>query len=186
MARDRSLLVEEAQTDRVRELELDPLLEHLLREKQDALLRIQGLMAAGGDAPEVLHEVMLVAAEVTGFTRYAIGGSVEDGGATVSVLAKGGVARGIPSRAETERRPALRGTKHRAATLREVTVARGASDGRTVVIVPETSRGSVVGITLLHARFADRLSRLHELNMAIFRRMRFDTGPTDAATAAKE
>ena len=34
--------------------------------------------------------------------------------------------------------------------------------------------------------FADRLSRLHELNKAINRRMQFDTGPTDASTPAKE
>ena len=40
-----------------------------------------------------------------------------------------------PSRAE--RNPALRGTKHRVASEREVLVARGRSDGRTVIFVPE-------------------------------------------------
>jgi glucosamine--fructose-6-phosphate aminotransferase (isomerizing) len=94
--------------------------------------------------------------EVTGFTRYAIEGAI-DAGATVAVVAKGGIARDIPSRAETSANPLLRGTKHRAATLREVTVAKGATDGRTVVLVPETRRANVVGMTLLHARFADRL-----------------------------
>ena len=74
--------------------------------------------------------------EVIGCTRYAIEGAADDGEATIRVVDKGGVARGHPSRAE--RRPRrLRGTKHRAATLREVTVARGATDGRTVVLVPE-------------------------------------------------
>ena len=41
----------------------------------------------------------------------------------------------LPSR--TGRDPRLRGTKHRAAEEREVTVVRGASDGRTVILVPE-------------------------------------------------
>lgn len=93
--------------------------------------------------------------EVTGWTRYAIEGPVEE--ATIRVLAKGGIAKDISSRAETEARAVLRGTKHRAATLREVTVAKGATDGRTVIIVPEISQGAVVGITLLHARFAEHL-----------------------------
>ncbi|MCA1692764.1 MAG: hypothetical protein LC733_11420, partial [Actinobacteria bacterium] len=51
----------------------------------------------------------------------------------------------------------LRGTKHRAASLREVLVARGGADRRTVVIVPEVKEGEVTGLTLLHARFHDRL-----------------------------
>jgi glucosamine--fructose-6-phosphate aminotransferase (isomerizing) len=38
-----------------------------------------------------------------------------------------------------------------------VTVAKGGTDGRTVVLVPEIRQGTVGGITLLHARFADRL-----------------------------
>jgi glucosamine--fructose-6-phosphate aminotransferase (isomerizing) len=95
--------------------------------------------------------------EATGWTRYAVDGTVDDNAATIRVLGKGGIASAIPSRAESGARPALRGTKHRASTLREVTVAKGATDGRTVIIVPEIARGVVVGITLLHARFADRL-----------------------------
>jgi glucosamine--fructose-6-phosphate aminotransferase (isomerizing) len=51
----------------------------------------------------------------------------------------------------------LRGTKHRAATLQEVTVAKGGTDGRTVVLIPEIRQGAVCGLTLLHSRFADRL-----------------------------
>ena len=53
--------------------------------------------------------------------------------------------------------PRLRGTKHRAADEREVTVARGRSDGRTVILVPEVKDGEVTGMTLLHVRFVDRL-----------------------------
>jgi glucosamine--fructose-6-phosphate aminotransferase (isomerizing) len=36
-------------------------------------------------------------------------------------------------------------------------VARGRSDGRTVVIIPETKDGETTGLTLLHLRLADRL-----------------------------
>ena len=41
----------------------------------------------------------------------------------------------MPSR--VERNPQLRGTKRRVAIEREVLVARGRADGRTVIIVPE-------------------------------------------------
>jgi glucosamine--fructose-6-phosphate aminotransferase (isomerizing) len=99
--------------------------------------------------------------EVTGFTRYRIEGEVgaADGarGARIFVVDKGGIAAGLRSRAEGDGGDVLRGTKHRAATLQEVTVAKGGTDGRTVVLVPEIRQGGVVGITLLHARFADRL-----------------------------
>ncbi|MDQ3978116.1 MAG: glucosamine-6-phosphate synthase, partial [Actinomycetota bacterium] len=87
-------------------------------------------------------------------TRYTVEGRVGDD-ATLRVLDKGGIARDIPSR--TEHDPRLRGTKHRAASLREVLVARGGADGRKVVFVPEVKDGEVTGLTLLHARFHDRL-----------------------------
>jgi len=95
-------------------------------------------------------------AGVTGFTRYRIEGSVADGTATIHVLDRGGVAADLVSRVDDN--PQLLGTKHRAATEREVTVARGRRDGRTFVLVPETKDAHVVGMTLLHARFHDRLA----------------------------
>jgi glucosamine--fructose-6-phosphate aminotransferase (isomerizing) len=88
-------------------------------------------------------------AEVTGHTRYAIEGD------TISVLEKGGVAAGIPSRSDTP--SLLRGIKHRAVSQRMVTAARGVRDGRTLVIVPETKDGTATGLTLLHVRFHERL-----------------------------
>jgi glucosamine--fructose-6-phosphate aminotransferase (isomerizing) len=97
--------------------------------------------------------------EVTGFTRYRIDGPVgaDAGDSRISVVAKGGIATELRSRAEAEGGDRLRGTKHRASTLQEVTVAKGGTDGRTVVLIPEIRRGTVDGLTLLHARFADRL-----------------------------
>src|SRR5207248_3885303 len=89
--------------------------------------------------------------QVTGFTRYRIEGTLGTDAATVHVVDRGGIALDIPSRTSAD--PRLRGTKHRVATQREVTVARGRSDGRTVVIVPEVKGNETVGVTLLHARF---------------------------------
>lgn len=93
-------------------------------------------------------------AEVTGYTHYSIEGPV-DGEAILRVTDRGGIARDIPSRAERD--PWLRGTKHRVAVEREVLVTRGRSDGRTLVMVPETKGADVVGLALLHVRFHDRL-----------------------------
>ena len=53
--------------------------------------------------------------------------------------------------------PQLLGTKRRVASEKEVLVARGRSDGRTVIMVPEVKGGQCTGITLLHVRFHDRL-----------------------------
>jgi glucosamine--fructose-6-phosphate aminotransferase (isomerizing) len=94
-------------------------------------------------------------AEVVGHTRYVIddGG---DGRATITVIDKGGVAASIPSAADNGPAP-LRGTKNRAVRQREVTVAVGDRDGRTIVIVPESKGNEPTGITLLHVRFEARL-----------------------------
>jgi glucosamine--fructose-6-phosphate aminotransferase (isomerizing) len=94
-------------------------------------------------------------AEVVGFTRYRVDGP--DGKVpTVAIVDRGGVSVGIPSR--TDRDPTLRGTKHRVAVERVVLVTRGASDGRTIVLVPEVKDREAVGITLLHVVLRDRLS----------------------------
>ena len=79
----------------------------------------------------------------------------EPRGATIHVVDRGGIARDIPSR--TDDNPMLRGTKHRAASEREVTVVRGRADGRTLIIVPEVKGNQTTGLTLLHVRFHDRL-----------------------------
>jgi glucosamine--fructose-6-phosphate aminotransferase (isomerizing) len=90
---------------------------------------------------------------VVGFTRYRIEGGVDRG--TIHVVDRGGIGVGLASR--TDRDPRLRGTKHRAAWEREVTVFRGRADGRTGIIVPEVKDNATIGLTLLHVRFHDRL-----------------------------
>ncbi len=92
---------------------------------------------------------------VVGWTRYRIEGDPARGGATIHVIDQGGIARDIPSR--TDANPALKGTKHRVATEREVTVVVGA-DQRTLIEVPEVKDAQATGITLLHVRLHDRLA----------------------------
>ncbi len=132
--------------------------------------------------------------EVVGYTRYRIDGEITaDSGAlhetaidltrpaaTIQVVDRGGVACEITSRTGTDSR--LRGTKHRAAFEREVTVGRG-SDGRTVIHVPETKDGRVVGLTLLHCQFASTI-RAHQMR-AVLRGYRGRYGAlVDAVTEA--
>ena len=91
---------------------------------------------------------------VTGFTRYAVEGDPAAGSASASVVDKGGSAASLRSR--TDSHPVLQGTKNLAARQRAVIAAKG-SDGRTLVIVPETKGSDVTGITLLHVDYRDRL-----------------------------
>ncbi len=93
--------------------------------------------------------------QIMGFTRYRIEGDLAGDDATIHVVDRGGISVDLRSRTDDD--PRLIGTKHRVATQREVTVARGRRDGRTMVIVPEVKDNVTVGLTLLHARFAARL-----------------------------
>ncbi|HMK13359.1 MAG TPA: SIS domain-containing protein [Acidimicrobiales bacterium] len=92
---------------------------------------------------------------VIGFTRYRIDGDPLSDQAMIAVVDRGGIGRDLESR--TERNPRLRGTKRRVAVEREVMAARGRSDGRTLVFVPEVKGSETTGITLLHVRWVDRL-----------------------------
>ena len=58
-------------------------------------------------------------------------------------------------RSRVEGVAALRGTKHRVASERDVLVGRGRSDGRTLIFVPEVKGGETTGLTLLHVKFHD-------------------------------
>ena len=96
--------------------------------------------------------------DVLGHTRYRIEGMDADGNgeATAVVVDRGGISRNIASR--TDRSPTLKGTKHQVALERRVFVARGRSDDRTVVIVPEVKDNITTGLTLLQVKLADQLS----------------------------
>jgi glucosamine--fructose-6-phosphate aminotransferase (isomerizing) len=123
---------------------------------------VQALLATGAARDSLTYRALrtMVALDpavdaVVGWTRYRIDGDPGVPGATIQVIDTGGIARDIPSR--TADNPTLRGTKHRAASEREVTIVRGRADGRPVVIVPETKANQTTGITLLHVRFHNRL-----------------------------
>jgi glucosamine--fructose-6-phosphate aminotransferase (isomerizing) len=117
---------------------------------------VQAVLAAGAGRDvlsyhtlKVLADLDPAVAEVTGFTRYGIAGTA------ISIVDRGGISRELLSR--VDRNPTLVGTKRRVATEREVLVARGRRDDRTVILVPEVKANDTTGITLLHVRFHDRL-----------------------------
>ena len=123
---------------------------------------VKSVLEAGAPRDGLSYRVLKVVADldpavakVAGFTRYRIDGDASSDDATVSIVDKGGVAREIAS--SVERGARLVGTKHRVASEGNVLVARGRRDGRTVVFVPETKGVHVVGLTLLHVVFHDRL-----------------------------
>ena len=118
---------------------------------------VKEVLAAGAPRDSLTYRALrtLVALDpsvesVSGWTRYNIEGE------TINVVDRGGIARDIPSRTETN--PVLRGSKHRAAAEREVTVVRGRADGRMMIFVPEVKGNQTTGLTLLHVRFHDRLA----------------------------
>jgi glucosamine--fructose-6-phosphate aminotransferase (isomerizing) len=117
---------------------------------------VQTVLAVGPGRDVLSYKTLKVLAdldpavdEVVGFTRYGIDGE------SITVVDRGGLSLGLASR--VERRPVLSGTKRSVATQREVLVARGRSDGRTVIFVPEVKANVATGITLLHVRFHERL-----------------------------
>ncbi|MFN8039454.1 MAG: SIS domain-containing protein [Acidimicrobiales bacterium] len=95
--------------------------------------------------------------EVLGYTRYRIEGPLDGDDEPSAVVAdRGGIGRELRSR--TEDNPVLRGTKHRVASERQVVLAKGRSDGRTVLLVPEVKDNQTTGLTLLHVILRDDLS----------------------------
>jgi glucosamine--fructose-6-phosphate aminotransferase (isomerizing) len=123
---------------------------------------VQAVLGAGTGRDVLSYRTLKVLADldpavesVVGFTRYRIDGDPESREATIAVVDRGGLSRELSSR--VDRNPALVGTKRRVAVQREVLVARGRGDGRTVVMIPEVKAGSTVGLMLLHVRFHEHL-----------------------------
>jgi len=122
---------------------------------------VREVLAAGAGRDVLSYRTLRVLAALdpavaafTGYTRYAIEGDPAVD-ATIAIVDRGGLSRDLPSR--VDRNPSLLGTKRRVANEREVLVARGRTDGRTVIFVPEVKSGQTIGITLVHVRFHDRL-----------------------------
>jgi glucosamine--fructose-6-phosphate aminotransferase (isomerizing) len=122
---------------------------------------VQATLDAGAGRDALSYHTLKVLADldpavqaVAGYTRYRIDGDPA-GNAQITIVDRGGLSTGVSSR--VERNPQLVGTKRRVAAERQVLVARGRSDGRTVIFVPEIKAGVCIGITLLHVQFHDRL-----------------------------
>ncbi len=123
---------------------------------------VQEILAAGASRDRLSYRTLKVIADldpavdaVVGFTRYRIEGDASSDHATIEIVDRGGLGREVPSRVDRNNR--LLGTKRRVATEREVLVARGRSDGRTVILVPEVKANRTTGLTLLHVRFHEYL-----------------------------
>ncbi len=95
--------------------------------------------------------------EVLGSTRYRIDGDLDGEGAApqIHVIDQRGAAKSLRSR--TSSNPTLKGTKHLVAMERQCMVAKGRSDERTVILVPEVEQNRTVGLTLLHVKFEDHM-----------------------------
>jgi glutamine---fructose-6-phosphate transaminase (isomerizing) len=104
---------------------------------------------------KILADLDPAVADVTGYTRYQIDGDPSGNDATISIVDRGGISREISSRAERDSR--LIGTKRRVAAERELIVARGRTDGRTVLLIPEVKGTVCSGLTLVHVKFHDYL-----------------------------
>lgn len=118
---------------------------------------VQAVMSRGAGRDVVSYRSLKVlaaldaaVAEVTGATRYGIVGE------SISVVDRDGVATTLSSRVDGD--PALTGTKRYVAERRDVLVARGRRDDRTVILVPETKAGVCTGLMLLQVNFHDHVS----------------------------
>lgn len=116
---------------------------------------VQAVLAAGVERGRLtyLNLRALVALSpaveaVSGYSRYQIVGAPGDDAATIALIDQGGAARAAKSRTAVD--PTLRGTKKIVAAERQVLIARGRSDGRLVIFVPEVAAGVTTGMSLLH------------------------------------
>jgi glucosamine--fructose-6-phosphate aminotransferase (isomerizing) len=99
--------------------------------------------------------------KVNGYTLYRLSGLDEVGAPTddsaISIVGKGGVAEGRPSRADTT--APLIGTKRSIVKNRDVYAGRGRSDGASIVIIPLLGSGiNLENLVLFHVDFAENLS----------------------------
>jgi glucosamine--fructose-6-phosphate aminotransferase (isomerizing) len=96
--------------------------------------------------------------QVLGYVRYRLwrggDGPAPGDAATIRVLRAGGLCRDLQSR--TVREPLLKGTKYAVAVERRLMAARGRTDGRVFIGVPEFSDGTVSALVLIHVRFRER------------------------------
>ena len=96
--------------------------------------------------------------QVLGYVRYRLWhggeGPAPGDAATIRVLRAGGLCRDLQSR--TVREPLLKGTKYAVAVEGRLLAARGRTDGRVFIGLPEWNGGKVSALNLIHVRFRER------------------------------
>ncbi|MCY3931509.1 MAG: SIS domain-containing protein [Acidobacteria bacterium] len=96
--------------------------------------------------------------QVLGYVRYQLWhrgeGPAPGDAATIRVLRAGGLCRDLQSR--TVREPLLKGTKYAVAVEGRLLAARGRTDGRVFIGVPEWNGDEVSALNLIHVRFQER------------------------------
>lgn len=96
--------------------------------------------------------------QVLGYVRYQLWhggeGPAPGDAATIRVLRAGGLCRDLQSR--TVREPLLKGTKYAVAVEGRLLAARGRTDGRVFIGLPEWNGGEVSALNLIHVRFRER------------------------------
>ncbi len=96
--------------------------------------------------------------QVLGYVRYQLWhggeGPAPGDAATIRVLRAGGLCRDLQSR--TVREPLLKGTKYAVAVEGRLLAARGRTDGRVFIGLPEWKGGEVSALNLIHVRFRER------------------------------
>ncbi len=124
---------------------------------------IESLLECGADRDLISYaDLRTLAAldpvveRVTGYTRYRLDGDPRSDRCGIHVVASGGIARDFRSR--TQSAPLLKGTKHEVAVDRKLLAARGRSDGRTFLLIPEVDRGTTQGLTLIHVKLRQHAS----------------------------
>ncbi len=114
--------------------------------------------------------------QVLGYVRYQLwaggDGPAPGDGATIRVLRAGGLCRDLQSR--TFRQPLLQGTKYAVAVEGRLMAARGRTDGRVFIGVPEFAEGEVSGLVLVHVRFRERASAPELRSLLSDYRQRYD------------
>lgn len=123
---------------------------------------VASVLSAGGERERLSYlNLRTLAAldpavlEVSGYSRYQIESTPDRREASITLIDQGGSVKGAPSRTDSDH--TLRGHKKIVADEREVLVARGRSDGRLVIFVPEASAGVTTNMVLLHVTLHDRL-----------------------------
>lgn len=135
-------------------------------EELTAVPLVRSVLSAGGERERLSYlNLQTLAAldaavlEVTGYSRYELETDPDRQATSIRLVDQGGSVKGTRSRTDLDH--TLRGHKKMVAEEREVLIARGRSDERLVVFVPEVAGGVTTNMVLLHVVLHERLEANH-------------------------